>query len=352
MRPVEGAAGRDLEELVRVYRLPAGWTAPECFVDEVAAGGWSIHLVGLISRDSNGAEATGSAADVSGFPLARAYFELLERTSLLAMTADPEARPVVRDRTGEVVGTCPREVAFPRAPPGAPWAYARSNGVALGRSLEAACRSAELELVERDRVLRSWYGETRPIALPDWRFESPPGPDAIYAFQAYEFPSPAGQAETGAHSIVAGVFGFPVADQRFPLVYGFGAGTARTEALAHAARECQQRLGFLLGEEIPAAMPAFATTADFHQDYYLWPRMHERLRIWLTGGHTIHARTLARPDGPGTGRLFLDLTPKTGLRDLRVVRALPGPEIPLVFGRGHPWASRAVPEQLQVHPIP
>jgi hypothetical protein len=198
-------------------------------------------------------------------------------------------------------------------------------------------------------VLAAWYGETRPVPLPEEAGDAGRGLLSQYAFQAYEFPSTRDEGTPA----VAGVFAFP-ASSAAPLVYGFGAGATIAAALRRSWTELHQRLGFLWGEEIPREVPLPAPSVDFHQETYLCPASHDRLRAWLAGEHTRFDPCLARPlqpVGETAGRCFVDLTPPGGLAGLRIVKALPAAEIPLVFGRGHPWARHPLPEALQVHPI-
>jgi hypothetical protein len=214
--------------------------------------------------------------------------------------------------------------------------------VAAGPDWEHACGAAELELIERDRVLAAWYGETRPVPLPEEDGDAGRGPLSPVAFQAYEFPS----ARDAGTPPVAGVFAFP-ATSAAPLAYGFGAGATIGAALRRAWSELHQRLGFLWGEEIPCQVPPPAPSVDFHQETYLCPASHDRLRAWLAGEHTRFGPCLARPAQPvgrTAGRRYVDLTPPGGLAGLHIVKALPDAEIPLVFGHGlRAWPSLGAP---------
>lgn len=342
-----------LARLSAAHPLPAGWNLVSCFVERVALAAATMHLVGLVSEGPGDMQATGSAASPVALPIDRAYFELLERTSLLAVMAAGSDRFPLLDGAGRVRGSCAREEAFPSAPAGASWAYARSNGVAAGASFADACRAAEFELIERDRVLRSWYGQSLPrrLSTPTLAgpFAGPEADNATHHFQAYQFGD-----DRCRGPVVVGVFGFPRHGSA-PLVYGFGAGEVRSTALSHAERECRQRLGFLWGEDVPQAAPAFATTAAFHQEYYLWPGGHPHLRAWLAGDRARQGDLRAVPRRPRQAvpaqRLFIDLTFGPAAHGVRVVKALPVDELALVFGQGHPQIGGPRPETLAPHPI-
>lgn len=333
----------ELEALQKACPLPNGWELGEPLFDTGEVPGLCVKLVGLLARAEDGREALGSAGARDSLPVSRAYFELFERIAVL----EALARPAVRysacrdDGSSESLGFAD---VFPAAPPDAPFQYSRSNGVAAGRSWFEACASAHAELVERDRFLRAWYGELEPVrcalpndpafvALQDW-----------YEFEAYSFPSRV-RAVTALE--VAAVFGFPKRAEA-PLVFGSAASATPSLALAAALRECLQRWGFLWGERIPSEAPGFMPTADYHQEFYLWPATHRPLRSFLAGAHRGLAVLRSSPEGAPAGCRFVDLSPATGAR---VARAIPGAELPLTFGRGHPFAHPVLPESLCVHPI-
>ena len=89
-----------------------------------------IHLVGLCAKSDDGRDVTGSAASVDCPPRERAYFELLERASLLDAVMGRSARLSVLDERGQNAGHSAHEAVFPLAPPDASFRYALSNGVA------------------------------------------------------------------------------------------------------------------------------------------------------------------------------------------------------------------------------
>lgn len=335
--------------LVR-YPLPASWQTPELFADTTTVAGVDIHAVGMCSEHVSGDVVTGSAASAVRPDAARAYFELLERTALMDAIRD-DVEHAVRSRDGTERGRVSAAEVFPLSPEPDVWRYAKSNGVALGLHHTEACARAEFELIERDRVLRSWRGETRPTMVPDavGKAALPSTLVDVYTFRACLFAAP--EAEADADRIaVAGVFGFP-RQPHAPLILGFGARSTAAEALHAAGRECIQRLAFLWGEEIPAADPPFAPTAEFHQEYFLQPTRHETLERWLFEGRGNTAGVVpSAPVQVGSERVFADLTPASLRGEVAIVKALPRTELPLCFGRAG-WCDADV-ARSGFHPIP
>jgi hypothetical protein len=270
---------------------------------------------------------------------------LVERTSLVSAGRHESREFSLKDFAGRAMGRASVHRVFPQS--NDPRVrFARSNGVAAGTNWRSACRAAQWELVERDRVLRSWYGVTRPrpLSLPSsmWR-------DALGTrcdFRAYSFP----RASRSQRGSAVGVFAFPRSPE-VALAYGFAADHDSKRALERAAAECLQRFGFLWGETIPTSEPAFAPTAEYHQEYYLQPSMHQRLRNWLSGEHARTPCTLSERTGVGHVSEFADLTPDVLRGKLFVVKALPRCELDLTFGAGHPAVTGSLPESFQVHPI-
>jgi hypothetical protein len=335
-----------LDHLREQYPLARQWGEPTVFVETTSVSGVEIHVAGIFVQNADGAAATGSAGDLVGFPLSRAYFELLERTAILAMSGTKDIALAVKNASGVERERVGPEVVEPTSDDPGRWRYSRSNGVAVGSSWHEACARAEWELVERDRILRSWYGEGSLVRTELLPASVPPPLNEVYSFEARLF-------EDSAHSnvAVAGVFAFPRREDA-PLLYGFGARPMAKGAMAVAAGECMQRLGFLWGESIPCDRPVPSPTADFHQEFFLWPGAADRLRGWLEGEHKELGVELAgRASTPNQERRFVDMTPPELSSRLFVAKALADGEIPLVFGDGHPAVVGQLPDLLRVHPV-
>jgi len=332
-----------LHELHSSHPIDPRWGEPKLFVDNVDIAGVVLYMCGFLVEDGFGRRATGSAAGLDGPPLARAYYELLERTSVLE-AMDSNAHPyAVLDAVGRPLGTITCADLFPSTLNPGQLRYSCSNGVALAESWTTACSAAAHELIERDRILRSWYGEILPRRVEMQASATQRALRDLYDFEAYSF-DPRSATET----LVRGVFAFPKAPDA-PLVYGFAAAGEPRRALESAVRECLQRLAFLWGESIPNRPPVFAPTAEYHQEVFLLPSMRRCVQAWLAGNHT-DRRTLDQPPSPPRPARFANVTPAR-LTGLRIARALRTSELGLAFGRGHPQVNSHLPETLEVHPI-
>lgn len=333
--------GSILPTTSHVLPLLDGWSLPEVVDDVITADGIELRRAGLASRKADGTELTGSAASVDELPVERARYELLERMATIDAISRATAGWQVWSREGTPLGSVSSEEAFPESDRPERWRFARSSGVALHGDWDSACRAAREELAERDRVLRSWYGEMSPISVD--------APEQLGAAESYDwnaFLLPAPECSWSEDVVVAGVIGFPRQD--VPLVLGYGAGTAAGVALKKAVGEALQSLAFLWGEPAPLAAPELSPSALGHLEWWLYPGHHDQLRRWLDGEHTRYA-----PDGgtrgPGYGTTtYLDLTPKA-LDRHRVVKAISQAAAPLAFG-ACPFAEH-LPPLLRVHPI-
>jgi len=337
----------DLNRLQNDLPLSSQWERPSVIRHVAKIGDTQIHLAGLSTVDRAGQCVCGSAGQLAGSPLTRAYYELIERTAVIEAMGRAHKEFEIHNAECEIVGALCNQEIFLQSSDDKHWRYARSNGVAVGLNWQDATRRAGLELAERDRILRSWYGEFTPQKVELYSGLVPRSLDLHYEFETYLFALANSPCELPT---VAGIFGFPRQDTA-PLVFGFGARYGLQEALAAAACECLQRLGFLWGEAIPQDLPPFAPTPDFHQEYYLHPPHQIQLRAWLSGEHAKFAGVLTESSPEKGVPYFVDLTPNALRNELVVVKALPASELQLTFGRGHPRLRRAPPEPLAIHPI-
>lgn len=324
----EAAARRRLEELQTLHGMPAESAMQEVFLQRVRVGELDLSMVGLIAKTPAGASVTGSAADEVGFPVDRAFFELVERVSIVVARASTSLLSV-RDRSGVTKAERTASQVFPADKQPDRQRASLSNGVALHTSWPLACDAAQGELIERDRVLRSFAGEYAPTPWPDAVPSLERALSEDYDVSAYTF----GPQRPALAYVATGMFLFPRRESA-PLVYGFGAATAAGAALESAKREALQRLAFLWGEELPTAAPAEAPTPDYHQEFYLYPPHQAILRDWLAGKHQPALSTKTTPTNSVFDRAtsFVDLTIKGLTGGLVVAKALGRNAARLRFG--------------------
>ncbi|MBX3228076.1 MAG: YcaO-like family protein [Labilithrix sp.] len=307
--------------------------------DTIDVDGWTVHRSGVSAVGPTGEEICGSAAARGRPATERAWFELVERVSAVQAIAEGEASYPLRDETGAIVGQLDRADVFPANPEPERWVYARSNGVAIHSGWRAACERAVWELAERDRVLRAWAGELRPVPIVH-DLASP-----SYEWSAYAFP--AGEGSFAASVEVVGVFALPMRDD-LPVGIGFAGRPQREDALSAAACEAVQQLAFLWGEAVPASADA-PPGAMLHLDTFQIPAHRPRLRAWLEGAHTAFASARSSRRGKAPVR-FVDLTMAGLGAELRVAKAICADAMPLVFGESPDFAG--LPIELRLHPIP
>jgi hypothetical protein len=336
----------DFKSLAVQYPLPEGWSGITVVEDTFLADHVQVRRAGLSSTSPSGEEILGSAADARGSPTARAYFELLERASTVEWLARPRALCDLLTIDGTVAEQSSWKDVFPESPEPAAWRYARSNGVAIHADWQSASERAFWELCERDRVLRTWYGETVPQRVAFAVEETPLATSRSYEWRAFSFPESARKRfSRGVH--VRGVFGMP-RSREVPFVFGYGARPSEEEALSVATREATQLLAFLWGEPLPEKEPPLAPTPAYHLEAFQWSERQENVRDWLGGGHARY-RSASWPPRDVDGRVFfVDLTPPW-ISDLRVSKALCAEAVPLTFG-DYPGAFH-LPPAIRVHPI-
>lgn len=330
----------EVAALASRFGAPPHLGAVEWCLDDAKIDGATIHLAG-VAVDVDGECVTGSAASTVEVPIERAYLELLERLAILEAIERAPSRFATFDEVGTPTGIAPFAKVFPTSPTPDEWRWARSNGVAVGPNFGFAANRARLELIERDRVLRSWYGEILPR-----KAEIEPSLVPVALRSHYDVRASVFGDSDGA--VVCGVFALP--RNGAPLSFGFAARPTAREAVASAALECLQRIGFLFGETSVDEEPDAAPTPDFHQDYFLTSDGNRRVQQWLAGNHQgLHA--FAPPRVRGSRRSYVDMTPDWFRSGLSVVRAVPDDEVPLWFGASHPLVDGAHLSAISVHPI-
>jgi len=326
LAPDKTRAVQRLAKLQQTYPLPPGYVLDEPLLEQAEVGELELSMVGLVASGADGSRVTGAAADVQGFPVDRAFFELLERLSIMSVRA-ADSELVVRSAAGLKRATCSAHQVFPPdAEPGL-LRKSLSNGVALHESWPEACGAAVCELVERDRVLRSFSGEFAPTAIVLKDAVLMQALRSHYEVAAYRLEPPTVACRYAAIA----VFLFPLRSSD-PLAYGFAAALDLEHAMRDATREALQRLAFLWGEALPNSPPEPAPTPDYHQDYYLYAPHQHLLRDWLAG-RTVQSTTEIAPMFDGEAPCFVDLTPP-GLHGLvAVAKAESARTSDLRFGR-------------------
>jgi hypothetical protein len=321
----EPLAQASLQELQQRFPLPPGWTFQESFMEEASVASLTLFMVGLVAA-SGERNALGSATQADGYPVNRAYFELIERISIYEAN-QPLRVLEVRDRKGSVLGQRSAARVFPRDI-SERLRLSLSNGVALHASWEEACTSALHELIERDRILRCFAGEFAPARIEAPETEFARATSEQFQTVAYEI----GQSHPAPKHRTALWFMMPQQIE-LPITYGFGTAETLSDALGRAEREAMQRLAFLWGEDLPSEQVEAAPTPDFHQEYYLYPPNHARLTEWLAGAiKPRHARHRGLPLFDGERVTFIDLTPAALRGKLAVAKAVSPCARPLRFG--------------------
>jgi len=331
-----------IRSLFDLYPLSSRWSLPEIHEEIIEVGNLKIFSVGIVTEHESGRQIVGSAAQVHAFPWARAYFELLERTSIIeAELSAICAFDLVTESGIPFRSLAKDELCLPDPSP-AEWRYSKSNGVAAHTDWNHACSSARWELIERDRILRSWRGEILPRKIALSEKHIPQALEEYYEFFAYKF------SDTLLNDSVVGVFALSRSKCLGP-IYGFGARDELSSALDVASSECLQRLSFLWGE-LPSETVEFSPTAEYHQEYYLQPQSAEAIHEWLCGEHVKFCSSLQRSQGLHP-ILFAEMTPGHLKGKLYVAKAVCPDMLPLIFGRYTGLYPPNFPQEWSVHPI-
>ncbi len=307
-------------------QLPDGFSEPEWVRDVVVADGIALHRAGVSVVSPTGETITGSAAGTGPAQTERAHFELLERVATLEAIKTGASRPLLT-ADGRVVSEISPEHLFLESAEPLRFRYARSNGVAIHQSFRRAALRARWELAERDRVLRSWCGESRPVRLPIDHDACALRQSAGYSWQAYHL----GHAPFAPEADVIGVFCFPTKDDQ-PLAMGFAARPGIADAFDAALAEALQSLSFLWGEPVPSSPPPRGPTPMHHLEHFQYRPHHEHLRSWLAGAHFDPSVAQARASLSRPEVRFVSLTPDWLPASLAVVKAVCDGALPLAFG--------------------
>lgn len=303
--------------------LAPAWTRPETVrVSHAWGKGARFQGLGLFSSHTSGMELFGASEQSPSGAVAIAHWELLER--ILTWEA--------RER-------------FAQESHSTRFRLSTSNGVALHTDLAQARQNARLELLERDRILRSWYGYLRPELLGSplsSELETPAG----YRWWEARLPCSPGDR----HRVeVALTLGIPQ-DSKHPVTLGFGAAESLEGALKKSRRESRQRLGFLWGLRLPRCPDLLRAdpTPLLHQDYYSHRRNQDVLLRWLYEGNAPALRRA--PALPGKV-IFQTLTPPQSKGTIQLIRAHASSALPLTFGTWSAIQPRLRGQARALHPL-
>lgn len=327
-----------------------GWTVSEAVREKLSIMGVDIFVSGMQATHPVMGEIVGAAGNAGSHPDNRAWFELLERITILeTIHRAPKSLVLRHPETVAEMGLIPFKTLFPDQGGSStfPYQFAKSNGVALSRDWRDACRRAAFELLERHLVLLSWAGKLKPRFLTASFSQSVLNSfSENYEIKRVSFGSQ--RTDLFAEPIHScGSFLIPKKNN-VPFIFGLGADISEDIALTKAESETVQRLGFLWGEEIPKETPPYSPTAMYHQEYYLHPEALNLITSWLEGRH------LKKADLYDTSRVlklsFADLnSPSSGV--FQVARAYSPDTIPLVFGRWKENIFKDLDDKLLIHPV-
>ncbi|HTB50749.1 MAG TPA: YcaO-like family protein [Solirubrobacteraceae bacterium] len=165
------------------------------------------------------------------------------------------------------------------------WLQPTSNGLAAGRQIEQATWNAILELLERDALMRCWWGAARPRRLPDPRGTGA-CPDELgqllarsddYRFSAEFLSLPSIAGVTVAACVLRDLTGIGP-----PSTLGFKTASDPNVALHGALEEAHQLRPWLreLMEE-GEAPPARLKTVEDRARWWLTGEAQSALNVWL-----------------------------------------------------------------------
>lgn len=343
-----------LKKLLVQYPLSDEWSRPEIYSEEFKFNELTLNLVGLSTFNKNDTLVTSSATAIRSFPIERAFFELIERTSIIEAENKKNSIFQSYKKNGQMVASKTHKEVFLSESNPEVSQYSKSNGVAVQLTQEKAIQNSLNELVERDKIIRSWFGENKPLKIiPIFNYYEKIKKELNkdYTISSYIFKSPLTEQTTYLDKInVVGTFGFPK-DENRPLLLGFGASENLQMAITHSLDECLQRLGFLWDESISPVLPEFSPSALYHQEYFLRKEGIEKIKKWLKGQHA-HGqfnKSIFQEDNDLV--TFIDITPEHLTDKLKVMKAQSGHHVPLIFGKGYADFFPESAENLFIHPI-
>jgi hypothetical protein len=308
-----------------------------------------INLAGIAIKSPQGTIITGSAASLDENPYPRANYELCERIAI--HEARNSTNPFdLYNSNFQKIGTQRSPQIIPTSNDPDNWLYADSNGVAIHKTFKKATENATLELIERDRILRSWYGEYTPLNIPVEKttrsfLTLQEKLKTKYRLSIQQFSN---KKDPLNHISVCGIFAFPK-NKTLPFTYGFGSSFNQEKAIEKAKNECIQRIGFLHKSHL-SSKTDFSPTPVYHQQFYTQKLGERAISNWLNYGHTNQQDTLC-PEYENETIHFVDITPPSYKPFLFVAKTISNWRLPLIYGRNYTLNNRKITPSLMLHPI-
>jgi len=218
------------------------------------------------------------------------------------------------------------------------FSYSLSNGVASHYDLSIAKKNAFIELIERDVVLRSWYGELPKKIISESIDYFP----FDFDIRVLEFP------EVISHFgsiFTTGILASVPDENRF--LFAFSSGSSRSLALEKAILEATQRYLFSPPESTPYTLSQIPSIED-HFEFYNRKQGFESLWEW-SYDVLLDIPPVIYEDNSKFQILFSE---NTTSEKFFVVRAI-DPELwPLTFGISHPRVhSKKINSKRLLHPF-
>ena len=297
-----------------MLELPNQWKLNEEFNNEYIFDSSKIYFCGLQATDGEKIIFASSTAENTDLAKKLAGYELLERIAIL------EEGVLAKE-----AGTYKQSI---------------SNGVAAYTNKEQAILNSMYESVERDLLLKSWNGQIAPNKIQNIKDAFILSHETKYSFESFEL-----KYNQSSEFIAVVYVGWPkkLTD---PLIYGFGCTKKLNTAHEKALKEMKQRFLFLKDEFVSENEPEFSASPFYHQDYYLTPKNHIKLKNWLDG------KNINQSYGPAEELTEKDFTFKVieENKNYVVVRAISEKAWPLYFGR-YNYLPKQNSQEPAIHPI-
>ncbi|MCG8671274.1 MAG: YcaO-like family protein [Pseudomonadales bacterium] len=330
------------------------WTIVDRCQESLSIHKLNIQLCGIAAKNKSGNLATGSSAALEQMEVSRANFELLERMVICdVLNGSRQHRlPLLDNLNNNGPRTITVDEAFPQSSNPSQYQWSKSNGIALHTSVPMACQAAGLELIERDQILASWFGLSRPAVVNSILIE-----DISESFSAHYKIKCARLSEDNVtlfdrKVFVFGIFLIPEQNTHLPF-FGYGAAFTQDAAILKCKSELLQQVGFL-AESKPTLEPVeVSPVPEYHLAYFSNPEHFDQIFHWLNGDYY----------KPNCRRLFTQ-TPKIEYAVLPVgcekaatndqvfvVKAFSKELIPLIFGQ-YDYSNYLITHRhWQTHPI-